>query len=32
MIHALQLLWICPLCASFGVLVLAVLVAGRDDR
>lgn len=28
-INILHLLWICPLSASFGVLVLAVLVAGR---
>lgn len=32
MIHALHLLWICPLCAGVGLIVTALLVAGRDDE
>lgn len=31
-INILHLLWICPLCASFGVMILAVLVAGKDHN
>ena len=26
----LNLLWICPLCAGIGLIVTALLVAGRD--
>lgn len=28
----LHLLWICPLCAGIGLIVTALLVAGRDDE
>lgn len=31
-INILHLIWICPLCASVGLVVTALLVAGRDDR
>lgn len=28
----LHLLWICPLCAGIGLIVTALLVAGRDNN
>lgn len=28
--NPLHLLWICPLCAGIGLIVTALLVAGRD--
>lgn len=32
MISALHLLWIIPLSALFGVLLVALIVAGGEDR
>lgn len=31
MVNALHLLWIVPAAASFGLVVAAVLAAGRED-
>lgn len=30
--NPLHLLWVCPLCASFGALWLALLIGGRDKH
>ena len=32
MISALHLLWIVPLAALFGVLLMALIIAGGEDR
>lgn len=32
MINALHLLWIIPLSASFGLFIMALMVAGKDDK
>jgi len=32
MISALHLLWIIPLSALFGVLLMALIIAGGEDR
>lgn len=32
MISTWHLLWIIPVSASLGVMLIAILIAGRDDR
>ena len=32
MINALHLLWVCPLSASVGVVIMAVLAVGKSDE
>lgn len=32
MISALHLLWIIPLSASFGLFIMALMVAAKDDK
>lgn len=32
MISALHLLWIIPLSASFGLFIMALMVATKDDK
>lgn len=32
MISAYNLMWIVPLAASFGIMLIALVTAGRDDK
>lgn len=32
MISAWHLLWIIPVAASFGMILTAIIVSGRDDK
>jgi hypothetical protein len=32
MISVLHLLWIIPLAASFGLFIMALMVAAKDDK